>query len=218
MFSLWVCCTTLSEVPEKRHCGVLCILLGKLVLQLGSRAKLKNYEIIFFVLMLFVCLQQTYLGCYVCHMLYNKCGGVCVCVCLFFEEKDMPSRPLRARAQSPDGRFSFRWRPPYGAGFRGPRSRSQIRGYGESSRRMSYAPLPQERQNQEARKLGKPDSHDTAWGRTVLGSYPIDLFCVFGFSCRIWQGCRQKAIFCNCLLLLCGHRSRYCSHQNDFLL
>ncbi|XP_065587599.1 fibronectin type III domain-containing protein 1 isoform X2 [Cyrtonyx montezumae] len=71
----------------------------------------------------------------------------------------MPSRPLRARAQAPDGRFSFRWRPPYGAGFRSPRSRSQIRGYGESSRRMSYVPLPQERQSQEARKLASESVH-----------------------------------------------------------
>lgn len=134
-----------------------------------------------------------------------------VCVCLLSEEKDMPSRPLRARAQSPDGRFSFRWRPPYGAGFRGPRSRSQIRGYGESSRRMSYAPLPQERQNQEARKLGKPDFYDTIWGRTAarlsLAVTP-SIRSVFGFSCYIRQGFSpgKKAIFCNCLLLLRGRR------------
>ncbi|KAM6139663.1 fibronectin type III domain-containing protein 1 [Phoenicopterus ruber ruber] len=76
-------------------------------------------------------------------------------------EKDMPNRPLRVRAQSPDGKLSFRWRPPYGAGIRGPRSRSQgyLRGYGESSRRMSYAPLLQERQNQEARKLASESVH-----------------------------------------------------------
>ncbi|NXC95368.1 FNDC1 protein, partial [Certhia familiaris] len=76
-------------------------------------------------------------------------------------EKDMPSRPLRARAQSPAGRLPFRWKPPYGAGFRGPHSRSQVypRGYGESNRRMSYAPMPQERQNQEARKLASESVH-----------------------------------------------------------
>ncbi|KFW93346.1 Fibronectin type III domain-containing protein 1, partial [Phalacrocorax carbo] len=76
-------------------------------------------------------------------------------------EKDMPNRPLRVRTQSPDGKLSFRWKPPYGAGFRGPRSRSQgyLRGYGESSRRMSYAPLLQERQNQEARKLASESVH-----------------------------------------------------------
>ncbi|XP_074780864.1 fibronectin type III domain-containing protein 1 [Athene noctua] len=73
----------------------------------------------------------------------------------------MPNRPLRVRAQSPDGKLSFRWKPPYGAGFRGPRSRSQgyLRGYGESSRRMSYASLLQERQNQEARKLASESVH-----------------------------------------------------------
>ncbi|KFO73795.1 Fibronectin type III domain-containing protein 1, partial [Cuculus canorus] len=76
-------------------------------------------------------------------------------------EKDVPNRPLRMRAQSPDGKLSFRWKPPYGAGLRGPRSRSQgyLRGYGESSRRMSYAPLLQERQNQEARKLASESVH-----------------------------------------------------------
>ncbi|KFR15288.1 Fibronectin type III domain-containing protein 1, partial [Opisthocomus hoazin] len=76
-------------------------------------------------------------------------------------DKDMPNRPLRVRAMSPDGKLSFRWKSPYGAGFRGPRSRSQgyLRGYGESSRRMSYAPLPQERQNQEARKLASESVH-----------------------------------------------------------
>ncbi|XP_027489950.1 fibronectin type III domain-containing protein 1 isoform X2 [Corapipo altera] len=73
----------------------------------------------------------------------------------------MPSRPLRVRAQSPDSKLPFRWKPPFGAGFRGPRSRSQgyPRGYGESSRRMSYAPMPQERQNQEARKLASESVH-----------------------------------------------------------
>ncbi|KFO98096.1 Fibronectin type III domain-containing protein 1, partial [Calypte anna] len=76
-------------------------------------------------------------------------------------EKDMPNRPLRARAQSPDGKLPFRWKPSNGAGFRGPRSRSQgyPRGYGESSRRMSYAPLPPERQTQEARKLASESVH-----------------------------------------------------------
>ncbi|XP_061327410.1 fibronectin type III domain-containing protein 1 [Pezoporus flaviventris] len=77
-------------------------------------------------------------------------------------EKDMPNRPLRMRAQSPDGKLPFRWKPPYGgAGLRSPRSRSQgyLRGYGESSRRMSYAPLLQERQNQEARKLASESVH-----------------------------------------------------------
>ncbi|XP_054254232.1 fibronectin type III domain-containing protein 1 [Indicator indicator] len=69
----------------------------------------------------------------------------------------MPSRPLRVRDRSPDGRVPFRWKPPYG----GPHSRSQVyfRGYGESSRRMSYAPLPQERQNQEVRKLASESVH-----------------------------------------------------------
>ncbi|XP_071596595.1 fibronectin type III domain-containing protein 1 [Heliangelus exortis] len=76
-------------------------------------------------------------------------------------EKDMPNRPLRARAQSSDGKLPFRWKPPNGAGFRGPRNRSQgyPRGYGESSRRMSYAPLPPERQTQEARKLASESVH-----------------------------------------------------------
>lgn len=136
----------------------------------------------------------------------------------------MPNRPLRVRAQSPDGRFSFRWKPPYGAGFRGPRSRSQghLRGYGESSRRMSYAPLLQERQNQEARKLGEPDCSDiiyVSWCQTALGYHPIDLF--FGFTCPIWEGCspgKKQSVFCCCLLLLGGHRSHYCSRQNDFFL
>ncbi|NWH59791.1 FNDC1 protein, partial [Geococcyx californianus] len=83
-----------------------------------------------------------------------------LCICLFFEEKDVPNRPLRVH-QSPDGKLSFRWKPPYGAGFRGPRSRPQgyLRGYGESNRRMSYAPLLQERQNQEARKLASESVH-----------------------------------------------------------
>lgn len=126
-----------------------------LLLQLGFIAKLKNFQMMLFILILFnECACNRHLGCYTCH---NNCGGVCVCVCLFFEEKDVPSRPLRVRAQSPDGKLSFRWKPPYGTGFRNPRSRSQgyLRGFGESSRRMSYAPLLQERQNQEARKLGE---------------------------------------------------------------
>lgn len=77
----------------------------------------------------------------------------------------MPSRPLRVRAQSPDGKLPFRWKPPYGAGFRGPHSRSQgyPRAYGESNRRMSYAQMPQERQNQEARKLGESNFPDSTW-------------------------------------------------------
>ncbi|KFP78924.1 Fibronectin type III domain-containing protein 1, partial [Acanthisitta chloris] len=76
-------------------------------------------------------------------------------------EKDMPNRPLRARARSPDGKLPFWWKPPFGAGFRGPRGRSQgsPRGYGESSRRMSYTPMPQEQQNQEARKLASESVH-----------------------------------------------------------
>lgn len=85
----------------------------------------------------------------------------------------MPNRPLRMRAQSPDGKLPFRWKPPYGgAGLRSPRSRSQgyLRGYGESSRRMSYAPLLQERQNQEARKLGDSGFTDSisSWASTLL--------------------------------------------------
>ncbi|NWI03965.1 FNDC1 protein, partial [Tichodroma muraria] len=94
-------------------------------------------------------------------VLHSNCHGVCVCACLFCEEKDAPSRPLRVRAQSPDGKLPFRWKAPYGAGFRGPHSRSQgyPRGYGESSRRMSYAPMLQERQNQEARKLASESVH-----------------------------------------------------------
>ncbi|XP_009071450.1 PREDICTED: fibronectin type III domain-containing protein 1, partial [Acanthisitta chloris] len=76
-------------------------------------------------------------------------------------KKDMPNRPLRARARSPDGKLPFWWKPPFGAGFRGPRGRSQgsPRGYGESSRRMSYTPMPQEQQNQEARKLASESVH-----------------------------------------------------------
>lgn len=110
-----------------------------------------------------MCASHRHMWAAIHHMLHNNCDGFCVCVCLFFEEKDMPNRPLRVRAQSPDGKLSFRWKPPYGAGFRGPRSRSQgsLRGYGESSRRMSYAPLLQERQSQEARKLGELDFPDS---------------------------------------------------------
>ncbi|NWZ44674.1 FNDC1 protein, partial [Brachypodius atriceps] len=94
-------------------------------------------------------------------VLHSNCPGVCVCVCLFCAEKDMPSRPLRLRARSPDGKLPFRWKPPYGAGFRSPHSRSQgyPRGYGESNRRMSYAPMPQEQQNQEAKKLASESVH-----------------------------------------------------------
>ncbi|NXU50192.1 FNDC1 protein, partial [Turnix velox] len=94
-------------------------------------------------------------------VLYNNYVVFSVCACLFFEEKDMPNRPLRLHAPSPDGKLSFRWKPPYGAGFRSPRSRSQgyLRGYGESRRRISYAPLLQEQQNQEARKLASESVH-----------------------------------------------------------
>lgn len=103
-----------------------------------------------------MCFQQAYVECQY-HVLHSNYHEVCVCVFLLCEERGMPSRPLRVRAQSPDGKLPFRWRPPYGAGFRGPQSRSQgyPRAYGESNRRMSYAPMPQERQNQEARKLGE---------------------------------------------------------------
>lgn len=138
--------------------------LENLLLQLGFITKLKNYKIMPLFLTLFDrCSCNRHVGCYTCHVLHNNRYGFCVCVCLFFKEKDIPNRPLRVRTQSPDGRLSFRWKPPYGAGFRGPRSRSQgyLRGSGESSRRMSYAPLLQERQNQEARKLGESDFPDS---------------------------------------------------------
>lgn len=137
-----------------------------LLLQLGFIAKLKNDKIMPFSLMLFnrcACNRHMWAAIHVTCFIITVMGFAFVCVCLFFKEKDMPNKPLRVRTQSPDGKLSFRWKPPYGAGFRGPRSRSQgyLRGYGESSRRMSYAPLLQERQNQEARKLGESDFPDS---------------------------------------------------------
>ncbi|XP_062832770.1 fibronectin type III domain-containing protein 1 isoform X2 [Anolis carolinensis] len=64
-------------------------------------------------------------------------------------EKDVPSRPLRFRARSspssPD-RSPLRWRLPQYSGSRIPgRYPGYLSRYGESSRKMSYKPLPKER-------------------------------------------------------------------------
>ncbi|KAH0622418.1 hypothetical protein JD844_024715 [Phrynosoma platyrhinos] len=64
-------------------------------------------------------------------------------------EKDVPSRPLRFRVRSPPSspdRSSVRWRLPLSSGSRNfRRYPGYLLGYGESSRKMSYKPLPKER-------------------------------------------------------------------------
>uniref|UniRef100_A0A8C4YT82 Fibronectin type III domain containing 1 n=1 Tax=Gopherus evgoodei TaxID=1825980 RepID=A0A8C4YT82_9SAUR len=90
--------------------------------------------------------------------IYNKCIIViwCFCVfsCLFFEEKEVPNKPLRVRVRSPGNKLSVRWKLPQASGLRNPRRpHGYLLGYGESSRKMSYVPLQKRERSQEAKKL-----------------------------------------------------------------
>lgn len=85
MCSLCVSCASLSEVPGKSPCWILCIPLGKLVTALGFIAKLGHYKIIPFVLMIFhrcVCSRNMWAAVHVMCFIITVVGFMCVC--LFF--------------------------------------------------------------------------------------------------------------------------------------
>ncbi|KAJ7342151.1 hypothetical protein JRQ81_009209, partial [Phrynocephalus forsythii] len=71
-------------------------------------------------------------------------------------EKEVPSRPLRVRVRSPlsaPDRSPVWWRLPHSSGSRSPRRYpAYLSRYGESSRKMSYKPLPKEERNPEIKK------------------------------------------------------------------
>ncbi|XP_072850808.2 fibronectin type III domain-containing protein 1 isoform X2 [Pogona vitticeps] len=85
-------------------------------------------------------------------------------------EKEVPSRPLRVRVRSPlstSDRSPVRWRLPHSSGARSPRRYpSYLSRYGESSRKMSYKPLPKEERNHEIKKL-KEDELEEAEDITI---------------------------------------------------
>uniref|UniRef100_A0A8D0G4I4 Fibronectin type III domain-containing protein 1 n=1 Tax=Sphenodon punctatus TaxID=8508 RepID=A0A8D0G4I4_SPHPU len=74
---------------------------------------------------------------------------------LIFEdvEKEVPNKPLRMRIR-PSHDKSVRLRPLHSSGLRSlRRSQGYLLGYGESSRKMSYIPLPKEERSHETKKL-----------------------------------------------------------------
>nr|XP_028579648.1 fibronectin type III domain-containing protein 1 [Podarcis muralis] len=78
-------------------------------------------------------------------------------------EKEVPSRPLRVRGRPSSADRAFvRWRPPHSSGSRSLRRYpGYLLGYGESSRKMSYKPLPKEERSHEVKRLEEDELEET---------------------------------------------------------